>query len=147
MFSCGHNASRNFLNTRCIGTLWEAFVDRSLGLGFLFSTSAFPSSFVVKSLVLGRLENHRLEAESNTFKMKYSIILSLVAALPSAYAVAFGGPVPTDTSPNRVLEGMAPEPTNGPSINELRKRQSSVSPEICGWVDGILGTQRPKLSS
>jgi hypothetical protein len=111
-------------------------------LGFLFSTSAFPSSFLVKSLVLGRLED-----ESNPFKMKYSIILSLVAALPSAYAVAFGGPVPTDTSPNRVLEGMAPEPTNGPSINELRKRQSSASPEICGWVDGILGTQNPKLSS
>lgn len=74
--------------------------------------------------------------------MKYQSVFSLVAALPAAHAVAFGGPVPTDKSPNRAFDGMTPRPTNGPSINELRKRQSNLfSPEVCGWVDGDLGEQ------
>ncbi|KAH3962700.1 hypothetical protein HBI73_159580 [Parastagonospora nodorum] len=67
--------------------------------------------------------------------MRYSHVLSLVAALPSTYAVAFGGPAPTDISPDRALEGTSPKPTRGPSVEELRKRQSS-SQATCGWVDG-----------
>ncbi|KAF2822741.1 hypothetical protein CC86DRAFT_409527 [Ophiobolus disseminans] len=72
--------------------------------------------------------------------MKVSLIFNIVAALSAAHAVAFRGPVPTDTSPSRVYNGMSPKPTNGPTGNELRKRQSNLSPEICGWVDGDLSS-------
>jgi hypothetical protein len=67
--------------------------------------------------------------------MKYSILSSLAAALPAAYGAAFGGPEPTPVSPDRGFGGMGPKPTKGPSMNELKKRQSSVDPETCGWVD------------
>lgn len=71
--------------------------------------------------------------------MKYSNVFSLVAALPAAHAVAFGGPVPTDLGPDKAFGGMSPKPTNGPSINELRKRQNDAG--LCGWVDGDFGKQ------
>jgi hypothetical protein len=71
--------------------------------------------------------------------MKYCQILSLVAAVPVAYGVAFGGPAPTDISPDRALEGTSPIPTRGPSVEELRKRQS-FSEATCGWVSGDLCT-------
>jgi hypothetical protein len=70
--------------------------------------------------------------------MRYFQIISLVAALPSVYGIAFGGPAPTDIGPDRALDGTSPKPTRGPSVNELRKRQSS-SQETCGWVDGDFG--------
>lgn len=70
--------------------------------------------------------------------MKYLTALGLVAALPAVNAVAFGGPAPTGTSPKYVLGGMTPKPTNGPSVFELRKRQS-LSPQLCGWIDGDEG--------
>ena len=63
-------------------------------------------------------------------------LFSLVAALPAAHAIAFGGPVPTGTSPERALDGNNPKPTKGPSVGELFKRQSNLFPETCGWVDG-----------
>jgi hypothetical protein len=67
--------------------------------------------------------------------MKYTTLLSLVAALPGTYGVAFGGPEPTALGAGRVFGGMSPKPTKAPSVNELRTRQSSVDPETCGWVD------------
>ncbi|CAO2654297.1 Nn.00g110300.m01.CDS01 [Neocucurbitaria sp. VM-36] len=65
-----------------------------------------------------------------------STLFSLVAALPVAQAIAFGGPAPTATSPERGLDGTNSKPTKGPSVSELRKRQSNLFPETCGWVDG-----------
>jgi hypothetical protein len=67
--------------------------------------------------------------------MRSSVLLSLVAALPAAYGVAFGGPEPTAIGPDRALDGMSPKPTKGPSQNELRKRQTG-SWATCGWLDG-----------
>jgi hypothetical protein len=63
------------------------------------------------------------------------VLLSLVAALPAVYGVAFGGPEPTAVGPDRALDGMSPKPTKGPSLNELRKRQTG-SWATCGWLDG-----------
>ncbi|KAL5120784.1 hypothetical protein ACEQ8H_001265 [Pleosporales sp. CAS-2024a] len=67
--------------------------------------------------------------------MRGTHVFALLSALPTAYGVAFGGPVPTDSGPDRALDGMSPVPTKGPSIDELRKRQSS-SQATCGWIDG-----------
>jgi hypothetical protein len=66
--------------------------------------------------------------------MKYTIFLSLVAALPTTYGVAFGGPEPTAIGAERVFGDMSPKPTTAPSVNELRRRQN-FGPETCGWVD------------
>jgi hypothetical protein len=63
------------------------------------------------------------------------VLFSLVAALPGAHGVAFGGPEPTQVNPDRALEGFSPKPTNGPSLNELRKRQTGLY-NTCGWLDG-----------
>ncbi|KAF2134814.1 hypothetical protein P153DRAFT_380628 [Dothidotthia symphoricarpi CBS 119687] len=69
--------------------------------------------------------------------MKYSALLfSLVAVVPAAHGIAFGESTPTAKSPQRALDEMSPKPTKGPSVVELRKRQSDVGPETCGWVDG-----------
>ncbi|KAH7081624.1 hypothetical protein BKA63DRAFT_562159 [Paraphoma chrysanthemicola] len=62
--------------------------------------------------------------------------LGLLAIAPTAYAVAFDGPAPTNINPERALVGTNPRPTEGPSVNELKKRQTGSSPETCGWVDG-----------
>lgn len=62
-------------------------------------------------------------------------LLGALAALPAVHCVAFGGPAPTDILPSRANKGWTPVPTKGPSIVELRKRQSS-GPETCGFVDG-----------
>ncbi|KAH8727891.1 hypothetical protein GQ44DRAFT_769951 [Phaeosphaeriaceae sp. PMI808] len=70
--------------------------------------------------------------------MRTSILFNLAAALPAVHAIAFGGPVPTDISPHRALDGISPKPTTAPSVNELRKRLSR--PETCGWVDGQLSS-------
>jgi hypothetical protein len=68
--------------------------------------------------------------------MKYSAtLLGLVATFPAARGIAFGGVAATATSPGRV-DGTTPKPTNGPSVAELRRRQTSSDQEICGWVDG-----------
>jgi hypothetical protein len=72
-------------------------------------------------------------------EMRSSVLLSLVAALPAAHGVAFGGPEPTEAGPNRALDGMSPKPTNGPSFNELRKRQTGLY-NTCGWLDGDICT-------
>lgn len=71
--------------------------------------------------------------------MRSCVLLSLVAVLPAAYGVAFGGPEPTQVNPDRALDGMSPKPTNGPSFNELRKRQSGLY-NTCGWLDGDICT-------
>ena len=68
-------------------------------------------------------------------------LIGLIAALPLAQGVAFGGPAPT--GPDRAVVGHAPEPTKGPSAFELRRRQSDIGPETCGWVDGIWGKRLP----
>jgi hypothetical protein len=75
----------------------------------------------------------------NLLKMILSTVFSLAVAalLPVVNGVAFGGPAPTDTIP--ALDGITPKPTVGPSINELRKRQTNLNPETCGWVDGDFG--------
>ncbi|KAF2730770.1 hypothetical protein EJ04DRAFT_31729 [Polyplosphaeria fusca] len=70
--------------------------------------------------------------------MRYTAsLLTAVAVLPATNAIAFGGPAPTNTSPQRELDGWTPKPTNGPTVAELRKRQTNYYPEVCGWVDGI----------
>lgn len=66
--------------------------------------------------------------------MKYGIGLFLAAALPAVHGVAFAGPEPTAIDANRAFGSMNPKPTEGPSLNELKKRQS-LDPETCGWVD------------
>ncbi|KAF2031093.1 hypothetical protein EK21DRAFT_100025 [Setomelanomma holmii] len=68
--------------------------------------------------------------------MKYTTILNLVAALSLAYGIAFDGPAPTNISPHRALIQTNPRPTEGPSVEELKKRQTGSSAETCGWVDG-----------
>lgn len=69
--------------------------------------------------------------------MKYSAaIVGLIAALPAVQGIAFGGPAPTDTSPERAQNGINPVPTKGPSVSELKRRQTNFYPETCGWVDG-----------
>jgi hypothetical protein len=50
------------------------------------------------------------------------------------HGVAFAGPEPTGLDANRAFGAMDPKPTEGPSLDELRKRQLST-PETCGWVD------------
>jgi hypothetical protein len=70
----------------------------------------------------------------------FATLLSIGAALPAAEGIAFAGPAPTDTSPERGLVGSNPEPTTAPSVNELRKRQKNLYPNTCGWVDGDFGT-------
>jgi hypothetical protein len=72
-------------------------------------------------------------------EMKYAVIFSLAAALPAVFGIAFEGPIPTAINPERALMGTSPKPTTAPSVNELRKRQSSSSPATCGWVDGDFG--------
>jgi hypothetical protein len=63
-------------------------------------------------------------------------LLGALALLPAVNCVAFGGPAPTETAPIRVQEGWTPRPTKGPSIAELKKRQTNLYPETCGWIDG-----------
>ncbi|KAF2108317.1 hypothetical protein BDV96DRAFT_587584 [Lophiotrema nucula] len=73
-------------------------------------------------------------------EMQYAVtLLSALAALPAANGVAFGGPAPTNTSPNRALDGFTPKPTRGPSVAELRRRQNAGA-ETCGWVDEDLSS-------
>ncbi|KAF2195119.1 hypothetical protein K469DRAFT_743770 [Zopfia rhizophila CBS 207.26] len=73
--------------------------------------------------------------------MQYSVaLLGALAVLPAVNCVAFGGPAPTVFSPNRVLEVWSPKPTKGPSIAELRRRQSNLFPETCGWQSGDLSS-------
>lgn len=84
--------------------------------------------------------------------MKYDIGFVLAAALPAVHGVAFAGPEPTAIDANRAFGAMNPKPTEGPSLNELRKRQR-FDPETCGWVDadfcmlpcpfGALGHHKP----
>ncbi|KAF9695306.1 hypothetical protein EKO04_006799 [Ascochyta lentis] len=70
--------------------------------------------------------------------MKCSVsLVSLVAALPAVQGVAFGGPAPTAAMLKRDLDPDSPKPTIPPLSNELRKRQTNLNPETCGWVDGI----------
>ncbi|KAF1357900.1 hypothetical protein EJ07DRAFT_126366 [Lizonia empirigonia] len=64
-------------------------------------------------------------------------LLSLVAAIPVVRGAAFGGPTPTAACHDRVLDGTSPRPTIPPSNDELKKRQTNLTPETCGWVDGI----------
>ncbi|KAH6643901.1 hypothetical protein C7974DRAFT_429887 [Boeremia exigua] len=66
-----------------------------------------------------------------------SSLVSLLAALPAVRGAAFAGPSPTSTSPNLALGGMSSKPTAPPSIEELRKRQTNLYPETCGWIDGV----------
>ncbi|KAF2007714.1 hypothetical protein P154DRAFT_1144 [Amniculicola lignicola CBS 123094] len=71
--------------------------------------------------------------------MQYTtLLLSTIAVLPAAHGIAFGGPAPTGAS--RALEGWTPKPTKGPSVAELRKRQSAFEYETCGWVNGDLSS-------
>ncbi|KAF2876613.1 hypothetical protein BDV95DRAFT_602587 [Massariosphaeria phaeospora] len=68
------------------------------------------------------------------------IAFGVLAALPPAVnCIAFGGPAPTATSPGRALVDWTPKPTKGPSVAELRKRQS-FDAETCGWIDGDLSS-------
>src|SRR5690242_2823156 len=66
-----------------------------------------------------------------------SSLFSLLAALPAVQGVVFAGPSPTSTSLASVAVGISLRPTIPPSLEELRKRQTDSSPEICGWVDGV----------
>ncbi|KAF2653414.1 hypothetical protein K491DRAFT_705825 [Lophiostoma macrostomum CBS 122681] len=63
-------------------------------------------------------------------------LLGALAMLPAANCIAFGGPAPTETAPIRVQEGWTPKPTKGPSVAELKNRQTNLDPETCGWIDG-----------
>lgn len=63
-------------------------------------------------------------------------LLEAAALVPIAHCVAFAGPKPTAPTPYRALDGRSPKPTQGPRIDELRRRQFDSS-ETCGWVDGI----------
>lgn len=72
-------------------------------------------------------------------------LLSLAAAVPAAYAIAFAGPVPTDISPNRAQVEANPLPTQAPSVQELKKRQTNANPNTCGWVDGDFGMSNPAI--
>lgn len=62
-------------------------------------------------------------------------LLEAAALVPIAHCVAFAGPKPTAPIPYRALDGWSPKPTQGPRIDELRRRQFDSS-ETCGWVDG-----------
>ncbi|KAH9864507.1 hypothetical protein J1614_010441 [Plenodomus biglobosus] len=73
--------------------------------------------------------------------MRRSISLfSLVAALPAVHGLRFQGPAPTGISPERALNINIPAPTPGPLANELKKRQTNLSPATCGWVDGDMSS-------
>ncbi|KAI8939075.1 hypothetical protein NX059_004914 [Plenodomus lindquistii] len=63
-------------------------------------------------------------------------LLSYLTVLPTIYALRFEGPLPTGINPERAFDIAIPEPTQGPLIYELKKRQTNFSPETCGWVDG-----------
>lgn len=65
-------------------------------------------------------------------------LVSLIAALPAAYGIAFVEPAPTATSPDRALDVTIPKPTQGPLVSELRKRQTDLFAATCGWIDGDL---------
>jgi hypothetical protein len=72
--------------------------------------------------------------------MRYNTVPFCVAAmLPVIHCIAFGGPAPTATSPDRAVDGWSPKPTKGPSVSELRRRQTNDNPETCGWIDGDIG--------
>lgn len=66
-----------------------------------------------------------------------STLLSLAATISAAYAIAFAGPAPTSVSPERVQVESIPLPTPGPPAEELKKRQTNLYPNTCGWVNGI----------
>ncbi|KAF2796575.1 hypothetical protein K505DRAFT_415632 [Melanomma pulvis-pyrius CBS 109.77] len=66
----------------------------------------------------------------------YVALLGAIVVLPMTDSIAFGGPAPTATSPNRAVDGWSPKPTKGPSVAELRRRQTNLNPETCGWIDG-----------
>lgn len=65
------------------------------------------------------------------------LLVSIIVALPSAHGLAFGEAFPTDYSKDakKIQHGRAPQPTKGPSIADLRRRQTYIGPETCGWVD------------
>ncbi|KZM25321.1 hypothetical protein ST47_g3479 [Ascochyta rabiei] len=64
-------------------------------------------------------------------------LLSLVAVLPAVQGIVFGGPAPTAATLKRALDSALPKPTIAPTNDELKKRQTNLHPETCGWVDGI----------
>lgn len=115
-----------FLNTAL------AFKPRA---GFFRSFSG-SSCYVPASPLLNFQYVLLLYGQADSLMKQSNILVSLVAALPAVHGIAFGGPVPTATSPERALDGTNPKPTKGPSVSELRKRQSNLFPETCGWVDG-----------
>ncbi|KAL6707582.1 hypothetical protein ACN47E_003931 [Coniothyrium glycines] len=68
--------------------------------------------------------------------MRFSIaVLSLAAATPVVYGIAFEGPAPTAVSPERVQIESKPQPTQAPSVDELKRRQTNRNPNTCGWID------------
>ena len=70
--------------------------------------------------------------------MSFSTLVSTLIVLPLAHGIAFGGPAPTEASFNadRAIAAFKSEPTKGPSLIELKKRQFELDYETCGWIDG-----------
>jgi len=74
--------------------------------------------------------------------MKYASSLPHFVALtviPMVNGIAFGGPEPTVFGAFPAREAK-PIPTKAPTIADLRKRQSNLYTETCGWIDNDLGT-------
>ena len=78
--------------------------------------------------------------------MHFFQLLSGFAVLPLAHCVAFGGPAPTTIeSIKEAADGWTPKPTQGPSIAELRRRQTVETLDAgfntCGWIgtDTVVG--------
>ncbi|KAF2807820.1 uncharacterized protein BDZ99DRAFT_572715 [Mytilinidion resinicola] len=67
-------------------------------------------------------------------------LLAVAALVTGVTCITFAGPIATPLVPQRLIDGWSPKPTQGPSPNELRKRQFDSS-ETCGWVDGDFSSQ------
>ncbi|KAF1930250.1 uncharacterized protein M421DRAFT_418568 [Didymella exigua CBS 183.55] len=70
--------------------------------------------------------------------MKYSVsITSLAIALPAVQGIAFGGPASTAIIAGLAPRGTSPKPTVAPTREDMKRRQTNLYPETCGWVDGV----------
>ncbi|KAF3029161.1 hypothetical protein E8E12_000386 [Didymella heteroderae] len=68
---------------------------------------------------------------------RLSSVLGLALTAQGARSIAFSGPASTVAIAELATIGTSPKPTLAPSNEELKRRQTNINPETCGWVDGI----------
>lgn len=71
-------------------------------------------------------------------------IFSIFAVFSQVNCIAFGGPAPTNASPDRQIDDLSPKPTDGPSMDEILRRGTRAEASICGYVDmdpGIISSK------